>query len=291
MTIAQFFSKSTLVVITLLVSINLLYAQGVPDIPKELILKNKVKSLKVFLSTKGTDEKALTNLEVVEIKYNKNGDEIAKSIYTWYDAVDYTDKDTLIYTQENKLVKIHRKHNYLLKSDVDVLTRKLFMNYQSEYIYEYDEKGNCIKEFSQSTEGQKEEIRYVYDPKGRKIQKIKFGSEIDTTFFKYNSANQCIEEGRYHKEVCTYTKDGLLAKTELYQDSEGLERTLDKAWRTLVYSYNSRKQLVKEDVTHPGNQGNWSITYSYYSNGLLKDKIEDMNSSVYTYTTSYEYWD
>jgi hypothetical protein len=254
-----------------------------------------VKSLKVLLSTKGSGAKPFTNFEVVKIQYNKNGDEVLRSVYFLIDFVDFIDSDTMIYDKQNRLIEKQRTHNFIHKKNADSLTKQMFSNSKSRYNYEYDNKGNCIKMKVIERNDNKYELNYIYDNKNRKIKYISFRyGRPDTIVFKYNAANQCIEEGKYkkygYKEVKVYAENGLLERAESYQDADVVNRTMNKPWQTFIYSYNDKKQLIKEDITH-SDKGNWNITYTYYTNGLPKDEIEDMNPAIYTYATTYEYWD
>jgi hypothetical protein len=112
--------------------------------------------------------------------------------------------------------------------------------------------------------------------------------------YKYNQLDKCIEEVKYgnnsYKNITAYNKDGLKEKLELYQDEKSRGRTMDKPWRTYLYFYNDKNQLIKEEARHPEPKKDLATYYSYYENGLLKEKREEI-TSTYIFTNEYEYWD
>lgn len=316
MIISQLFSKYLLVLFASFFSVNLGYAQKIYDyfdIPKELILKNKVKSYKVLVTTTGSDNKEkVTNYEISKTLYDRNANIIYLSNNLYWsleEAKYYTFVDTLLYDSSQRLIQINVGE--IVAPEADTTYYPFAKKEVTKYFYEYDDNSNCIAILGKYDRNViKIDQEFIYNNSNKKIKEIKYKYETidtllpqgrdttimmairDTIHYKYNSKGYCIEEWQKgFRTTYEYNKQGLLVKQKDYQGTAKFPGLI------FYRFYNNKKQIIKSEfyTSLAENEDMWKTFtkfYSYYPNGLIKNEINKWTESdIKTYTTIYEYWD
>ncbi len=315
---SQLFSKSILVLFVFFLSMSLVYAQKIPDyfdIPKELILKNKVKSYKVLVTTNGNkDKKQVTNHEISKTLYDKNANIIYLSNNDYWgsdlgEAEYYTFVDTLLYDDSQRLIQ--RNIGEIIAPGADTTYYPFAKNEIPQYFYKYDNNSNCIAILGKYDKNViKINQEFIYNSSNKKVKEINYKYETidmlssqgrdttimmvikDTISYKYNSKGYCIEQWQKgFRTIYEYNKQGLLIKQKDYQGDLNFPNFINYKF------YNKKKQIIKHEfyTSLAKNEDMWkqfTNFYSYYLNGLIKSNIcKWTESDIKTYTIVYGYWD
>lgn len=183
------------------------------------------------------------------------------------------------------------------ENQVTVLHKTAVESYgiREGYIYEYDSKGNVIKEskfwgvISDTTENQladedmiESTITYKYDEQGNLIEKndnglytytydannnlIKECQGMDSEIvYEYDTNNNLIKKaGNFSMDVYTYNDNNVLVAEEAYWRGN----TNEEFWIANRKDYDSNGNLIKEK-SYSTDGLNHSYTYEYDSNGNM----------------------
>lgn len=209
----------------------------------------------------------------------------------------YGRRSSNIVEAKNNLVKIESQYGYDEKADFKTLnqvktyTNTIYGATQTNYnlsqnhsfSYEYDDKGNIIKEYDYVSENSMElRCSYAYDSNNRIIR---YNDNVSTPkrsySFEYDSDGNLLSKSTY-----TYTpletELGEPISTEYYN---AIPTSLDDA--TLTWNGQQLESYERTD-------GNTNITtrveYSYDENGLMTEKkvyIDNVLNETYNYTWTY----
>lgn len=167
--------------------------------------------------------------------------------------------------------------------------------------YEYDSKGNLIKEHTTNSVGLDQEEIHKYDSEGKEIEFYSFcGGELNSkNTYKHDSKGNTIEINYYdakeklietrkyeydskgNKIVFVYLPDGTLIKKEILNaNGEIIEMYLSNSEGNLYlklkcnYNYNSFGNLVKRDFYDSETNTTYQETHKYkldHNNNWIKD--------------------
>ena len=190
------------------------------------------------------------------IDFSSDGKPIHKIEKTFFNEIDRSKIDTNGITQINNLKKAIRE----LTSD-------------TEYWYEYDDRGDLI--FEHNSLGERFEYNYQYDKSGNKASRTEYKktlleNETITRRYKYNNCGRLLSEkidkGLFNSDITEYEYDDkgniVMAKTNdnvkwLYENDEKGNPIYAKC-----YSLNNENEW-------------WALyEYEYWKNGNLKKQIE-----------------
>jgi len=249
------------------------HSQMLMDAP---VFKGKVKS--VLTTTTQTDTSKLSNVQTEGASFNEKGQ------YTeiWNKNVDRQIDSKIVYTRdENGNVIKSTSYSFgkatgkaAFKYDQNNNLTQSKDSYGSKYVYEYNEKNQCIKE--DEYEGKiKYTTTYTYNDKGLCSEQIWSdavgGTKILTETFKYNDA------GKVTEFKCDWAVDD----------------TLEAQDYTITKMYNAKNQLFVSTQTNGAGVTTSSAMFRYDDKGNetemliisvdIRTKITKEEKISYTY--------
>lgn len=171
----------------------------------------------------------------IEYTYNENGDISQERIRT-EDFCTYLTDIHQIYNDGYNYIYNEKKH--LIKKEI--INPSDYEGALCGYEYEYDECGNCIKEYKYYANGTKElELEYIYDSQNQLIKKQEIAN--------FGNSSWIINETEY-----TYDDKKLVYSKTIhpahYKDEE-------ESYSEVKYYYDEFNRLIKEERTSFNNDG------------------------------------
>ena len=193
--------------------------------------------------------------------FNNANTELAKFRYVptkmTYTEIEIEDGDKEIHT--SSAILHYDEHNFPLQIT--------FTNGDENYIYDYDydDKGNLLKEIYTDYDGSKSITDYTYDTNGNCIKEVYTYSDGDKYIYDY-----------------TYDTNGNLIK-EVYTRDDGAKEVSD-------YTYDTNGNLIKEIYTdYDGDKSIYDYTYDDHGN-LIKEAYSEVEFDYeYSLTLETEY--
>ena len=136
--------------------------------------------------------------------------------------------------------------------------------------YEYDDKGNIIKESTSDYEKirMNEYLEYLYDYSGNRVLCNSYSNDLLSYYviFEYNQDNQIVSEIRYYPK----------------EDSEKAQTDDDFEESTRIdYKYDSEGMLIKKEVSN--GKEIYTIDLEYNKDGNLIKEKANLITTTYTY--------
>ncbi len=193
----------------------------------------------------------------IEYTYNENGDISQELIHIEDFCTSLTDGHQ-IYDEG---------YNYIYNENQQLIRKEITNHSDAEgvlcgYEYEYDEQGNCVKEYTYYTDGRKElEVEKIYDSQNQPIKKRRIANFGDSSWLD--------SETEY-----TYDLDKKLIyeKTLHYAHYEDEENSYSQ----VKYYYDELNRLVKQEATSFDSNGEITNKYVNEYKDFVKIKGKGM---------------
>ena len=296
---------------------------------KKAIDKHHIKSISINFNSI-SDLKEHDSLEVTRVEFDKNGNITYEKYFRLFDVILYSEEFKYSYNDSGQLVeKIETQKEYpKTKQDSSLLDITGYDPSTTKWTYEYDKKGNLIKEFeflNDDDENPTLSSIYEYDKKGNRIKgtfkNIRFPEQTSLSnrieLYKYNKNYQLISEKMNwttsdvsHVVIIKYDEkgnktfesrihnDGARGNITKYKYQEGELLTIERyklgeeEWFSkTTFEYSETGCKLKE-ITKRASGSEWFETFECNDKGLLESECwyTKEGEKAFSFETEYEYY-
>lgn len=208
--------------------------------------------------------------QLAKVVYDEDGSERTVISYA------YDESGNLIHESEDM-----QSHRYSYDKDGNVIESTSTYYYNGEetvqrtYEYEFNEKGELIRETTNSDDGDNSVVSYKYDEKGRMIEKAVEGLGMGSFFYEYDESGNLVREDTYDGTYYyKYDQNG-----HMTEKTSGQSKT--------TYQYDDLGNLVTEIEYYSGEERG-RTGYEYDTAGDLTQMTGQADSIKITITIEYE---
>ena len=229
-----------------------------------------------------------------EMDNNKNAQELLQNFQ--FVLVQRRSGYLLSENAHNKAVYTYNEYGLLCKSesenavfeyeyDQNKRLVKMLYNGSLNNEYEYDDKGNLVKETIWSGDTPISGREYVYDDQGNLIQEKELRGMLDLPYLQlsYTIDYTYDQDGNMTSMTVTY-QNGSTARTDYVYDENGNLIRKEMGAVVVEYVYDDKGNILEE------KNNSTTVQYTYDQNGHLTQKIsKNLTSGYVEYSFIYEY--
>ncbi|HEY5535145.1 MAG TPA: hypothetical protein VIL99_09465 [Ignavibacteria bacterium] len=216
-------------------------------------------------------------LETKRFAFDSNGNVTSVRFDSpgFFNEIDYTydAKGKMTYEKMYNLGKVIRSYKYEYNKSgkkIYASSFNLSEDVDMETVYEYDEKGNLLKEETESGK-RKFGFKYTYDKNSRKTDMVVYNpTQIEKKFY------------------CYYDDKGLLIEEKGVFYWAGNKNAKHNNFSRKSFSYNENSQLKEMDC-YITDELYEKYLYTYKSNGLLSKWEKYNTEEKLSYVVEYDY--